>query len=200
MFGHRFFGRAIYTEFEFKDYFEYLSRMELEDQDDSVVVIHISCHGLDDRSGIFLGNHTMNWAELALVVFSFACALQIKNKYIFVLSACNANKLFDFTTHLSGYLKSAPNRTFPEYIFVSNKSEVEWGDSLISWALLYHFFHKQEQRKNKNNKIDVLSKSNIQKFFKSTTQVNLLKYKYYRLDKPVSKYVAYTPKVRSITS
>ena len=179
MFGHQSASFTTYSQDDIIKIVKYISKITLESTD--ILCLHFSCHG--NANGIAIGSDFINWNQFIKILAPIFINKKIGKKTFIIISACGANgqlittKVNSFDSQLKAKL------TPPYYFFVYNQDTVEWSDSLMCWAILYHQLSKLQDFKKENVK-DILTR---------IKNSNLGDIKYFRWDESQLKYLRFEP-------
>jgi hypothetical protein len=177
MFGHQSTSFSTYSKDDLDKIVKYIAKVDLQESD--ILCLHFSCHG--DSAGIEIGSDFIQWGEFIQVLLPIFADKEIGSRTFIIISACGANEqtitriinLFD--DKLKAQLSP------PYYFFVYNQDTVEWRDSLICWAILYHQLGKLES----------IKKQDVKQVLDRIKNAKLGDIKYYRWDSAKLKYLKY---------
>ncbi len=181
MFGHQSASFTTYSKDDVFKIINYISKINLEQED--ILCLHFSCHGNND--GIGIGADFIDWKDFIRILSPIFINRKIGKKTFIIISACGANeqsltkKVNDFSDDLKKKLN------LPYYFFVYNQDKVEWRDSLMCWAILYHQLSKLKD----------FSKNPVQDILNRIKLSELGDIKYYRWDDTRLKYLKFEPSI-----
>jgi hypothetical protein len=165
LFEHQVLSFPVKSKYELEDTLNYISTIDknfdTKRNHSEPLCIHISTHG--NERGIAVGIPIIDWKKLSEFLFPvFDKKIKYPGEKIMVISACGAinQKL---TNEFEIEYKQNKNFIPPKYLFVYNQNNVDWGDAIVAWTVLYRYLNKFSiNNKNKiKNIIDRLSKSGI---------------------------------------
>ncbi len=185
MFGHKAASFTTYSKKDFRIIVKYISEINIGNND--FFCLHLSCHGNDE--GIAIGPDFIKWEELSTFLIPMLTKINLKDKWIIILSACGANeqKVTKSITNLSDNKKDDISPA--KYFFVYNELEVPWNDALLSWTILYHQL----------SKITRLDREDIQNILTRIKYSELGNIIYFRWDNNRKKYKRFRPQNRRIS-
>ncbi len=179
--GHEVTTFRVLSKAEFKCICKFISQIDASKSEDPrnppPICIHISSHG--NKSGLALGKDFVSWKQLFLHLQPLCKTLPHYDSSVFlVISACMAG-FQQLTKEIeSGFLAKPGKLVPPHYLLINTNEELQWDDSLISWAVFYHQFPKVQWRQ----------KGDIQNILKKVHEIGAAKIKYYRWESKKTKY------------
>jgi hypothetical protein len=179
MFGHQSVSFTIYSRGDMIKFVNYISKINLGATD--ILCMHFSCHGNND--GISIGPDFIDWTKFLIILAPIYANKNIGKKTFIIISACGANGQ-TITTKVNSFNSKLKSKiTPPYYFFVYNQDTVEWGDSLMCWAILYHQLSKLQDFKKKS----------VQNILTRIKNSELGDIKYFRWDETQLKYLKFEP-------
>ena len=188
LFGHEVGTFFIKTKTELESVCEYIASID-EEQDefervDVPICIHISAHG--NKSGLVIGNDTINWKQLSKIISPINSKMHYySGDVMFIISACDAKKQ-KLTSEFEKEKKRNKEFRPPVYLFVSAEKDVYWKDAIVAWTIFYR----------KIPDADLDDKNDIKKLLNKIRDSGFGKLRYYRWRKSKNKYSSFTSKRR----